>query len=113
MKNVKTFESFISERREGVGKYNTVNTVKEKNDDNPCWDGYKIGEPKTKKSSRTGKRVNNCVPENESVVTEGQADVNKSYDKVIELIRKEARRLNDDDAYEFHERLKEFFNKTI
>lgn len=50
---------------------------------------------------------------NESVVTEGQADVNKSYDKVIELIRKEARRLNDDDAYEFHERLKEFFNKTI
>jgi len=37
----------------------------------------------------------------------------KSYDKVIELIRKEARRLNDDDAYEFHERLKEFFNKTI
>jgi hypothetical protein len=50
---------------------------------------------------------------NEAVVTEGQADVNKSYDKVIELIRKEARRLNDDDAYEFHERLKEFFNKTI
>jgi hypothetical protein len=50
---------------------------------------------------------------NEAVVNEGQADVNKSYDKVIELIRKEARRLNDDDAYEFHERLKEFFNKTI
>lgn len=50
---------------------------------------------------------------NESVVTEGQADVNKSYDKVIELIRKEARMLNDDDAYKFHERLKEFFNKTI
>jgi len=50
---------------------------------------------------------------NEAVVNEGQADVNKSYDKVIELIRKEARRLNDDDAYEFHEKLKEFFNKTI
>jgi hypothetical protein len=49
----------------------------------------------------------------ESNIYEGQADVNKSYDKVIELIRKEARRLNDDDAYEFHERLKEFFNKTI
>ena len=27
-----------------------------------CWDGYKIGNPKTKKG-KGGKRVNNCVPE--------------------------------------------------
>ena len=27
-----------------------------------CWDGYKIGNPKTKISPTTGKRVNNCVP---------------------------------------------------
>ena len=27
-----------------------------------CWDGYKKGSPKTKISSKTGKRVNNCVP---------------------------------------------------
>ena len=27
-----------------------------------CWDGYKIGNPKTKKG-KDGKRVNNCVPE--------------------------------------------------
>ena len=27
-----------------------------------CWDGYKQGNPKTKISSKTGKRVNNCVP---------------------------------------------------
>jgi hypothetical protein len=27
-----------------------------------CWDGYKPGTPKTKISSKTGKRVNNCVP---------------------------------------------------
>jgi hypothetical protein len=31
----------------------------------PCWSGYKIGNPKTKISSRTGERVNNCVPINE------------------------------------------------
>jgi hypothetical protein len=32
-----------------------------------CWDGYKQGNPKTKISSKTGKRVNNCVPvKNES-----------------------------------------------
>jgi hypothetical protein len=36
----------------------------------PCWDGYKIGSPKTKISSKSGKRVNNCVPVDEDV-TEG------------------------------------------
>ena len=35
-------------------------------DEDPCWDDYKIGSPKTKKSPKTGKRVNNCVPKNES-----------------------------------------------
>ena len=34
-------------------------------EDNPCWKGYKVGNPKTKISSRTGERVNNCVPINE------------------------------------------------
>jgi len=36
----------------------------------PCWDGYKIGSPKTKISSQSGKRVNNCVPIDESEVNE-------------------------------------------
>ena len=31
-------------------------------DDTPCWDTHKVGNPKTKISSKTGKRVNNCVP---------------------------------------------------
>ena len=35
-------------------------------EDNPCWDGYKVGNPKTKISSKTGKRVNNCVPVEEA-----------------------------------------------
>ena len=30
--------------------------------DPKCWDGYKIGKPKTKKGKK-GVRVNNCVPE--------------------------------------------------
>ena len=41
-------------------------------EDNPCWDDYKVGDPKTKVSTRTGKRVNNCVPKNESYVTEAK-----------------------------------------
>ena len=32
-----------------------------------CWDGYKQGNPKTKISSKTGKRVNNCVPVEEGL----------------------------------------------
>lgn len=36
------------------------------NEDNPCWDGYKVGNPKTKISSKTGERVNNCVPIDEA-----------------------------------------------
>jgi len=36
------------------------------NEDDPCWDDYKVGSPKTKTSSSSGKRVNNCVPKNES-----------------------------------------------
>ena len=45
-------------------------------EENPCWDDYEVGDPKTKVSSKTGKRVNNCVPKNEEVkeVTEGKFD---------------------------------------
>jgi hypothetical protein len=32
-----------------------------------CWDTHKVGNPKTKISSKTGKRVNNCVPKNEDI----------------------------------------------
>jgi hypothetical protein len=39
--------------------------------------------------------------------------VNASYDRIIELIRKEARKLSDDDTFELHEKLKKFFNKLI
>jgi hypothetical protein len=43
--------------------------IEESLDENadPCWDDYKIGSPKTKISSSSGKRVNNCVPKDESV----------------------------------------------
>ena len=43
--------------------------IEESLDENadPCWTDYKIGSPKTKISSSSGKRVNNCVPKDESV----------------------------------------------
>jgi hypothetical protein len=46
------------------------------NENNPCWDGYKVGNPRTKISSKTGKRVNNCVP-----VEEGLEDTSWTGEK--------------------------------
>jgi hypothetical protein len=37
--------------------------------DQKCWDGYKIGKPKTK--VKGGVRVNNCVPANEEITLHG------------------------------------------
>jgi hypothetical protein len=45
-------------------------------------------------------------------LTETQ-DMREYYDQIIDLIRTAARNLNDDDAYELHEKLKRFFNKLI
>ena len=48
----------------------------------PCWDGYKIGSPKTKISSQSGKRVNNCVPVDEEV-TESVNDASNNLEKIF------------------------------
>ena len=48
--------------------------------DTPCWDDYKLGSPKTKKSSKTGKRVNNCVPKSEAVVNEKEGVLHYTKD---------------------------------
>jgi len=39
-----------------------------------CWDGYKIGNPKTKEG-KNGKRVNNCVPEGSDPITDALDDI--------------------------------------
>jgi hypothetical protein len=55
-------------------------------EDNPCWDGYKVGNPRTKISSKTGKRVNNCVPVEEAFfigedeIEEYDVDENNLYE---------------------------------
>jgi hypothetical protein len=56
----------------------------------PCWDGYKIGSPKTKISSQSGKRVNNCVPIDESEVNEKLARGLKPLLKLGSTITKKA-----------------------
>lgn len=39
--------------------------------------------------------------------------VDQFYDKIVEEIRKAARKLNDDEAYELHEKLKKFFERAF
>ncbi len=45
------------------------------------------------------------------IVSEGKA--NQSFNKVIAFLRKESRRLNDDDSYELSTKLKAWFNKNV
>ena len=47
----------------------------------------------------------------EEKLTEGKVD--KSFTKIIGLLRKESRKLNDDDSYELGTKLKQWFNKNI
>jgi len=47
----------------------------------------------------------------EEKLTEGKVD--KSFTKIIGLLRKESRKLNDDDSYELSTKLKAWFNKNI
>jgi len=44
-------------------------------------------------------------------IQEGKAD--KAFTKIINLLRKESRKLNDDDSYELSTKLKAWFNKNI
>ena len=44
-------------------------------------------------------------------IREGKAD--KSFTKMIAILRKEFRRLNDDDSYELGVKLKQWFNKNV
>ena len=47
----------------------------------------------------------------EEKLTEGKVD--KSFNKIIGLLRKESRKLNDDDSYELSTKLKAWFNKNV
>ena len=72
----------------------------------PWWKGYsQIGMKK-----KGNRMVPNCV-KNEEKIEEGKAD--QSFHKIMALLRKESRRLNDDDAYELSTKLKAWFDRHI
>ena len=52
-----------------------------------CWSDYKLGEPKTKISSKTGKRVNNCVPVEEDDVDEYDVESEQDIKEFVQFMR--------------------------
>lgn len=49
----------------------------------------------------------------EGDISEASQDIDQAFYDVLAVIRKHARRLNDEDAYQFHEQLKSFFNRLL
>jgi hypothetical protein len=52
-----------------------------------CWPDYKLGEPKTKISSKTGERVNNCVPIEEDNVDEYDVESPQDIKEFVQFMR--------------------------
>jgi ribosomal protein S20 len=57
--------------------------------------------------------LRNIIKEEIRNIVEGDEQVTTSYNKIISVINQESRILNDDDAFELHERLKNYFNRTF
>jgi len=74
-----------------------------------CQKGY-MTHPTRKTKKMFGKTYPNCVKKEEKI-TEGKAD--RAFTKIIGLLRKESRKLNDDDSYELSTKLKAWFNKNV
>lgn len=57
--------------------------------------------------------INQLQRGKEGDISESLQDIDQAYYDVLAVIRKHARRLNDEDAYQFHEQLKSFFNRLL
>ena len=74
-----------------------------------CQKRYKT-HPTRKTKKMFGKTYRNCVKAEEKI-TEGKAD--RAFTKIIGLLRKESKKLNDDEMYEMTTKLKQWFNKNV
>ena len=69
-----------------------------------------------KEGDELEKTVDQMVKLNSDEIKEGkltEGKVDKSFTKIMGLLRKESRKLNDDDSYELSTKLKAWFNKNI
>jgi hypothetical protein len=73
----------VSKALRKANEEDEVEEARNGGDDDPCWDTHK----KVGTKMKGGKRVNDCVPKNESVVTEGtvaemELDVHETYSSI-------------------------------
>jgi hypothetical protein len=73
----------VSKALRKANEEDEVEEARNGGDDDPCWDTHK----KVGTKMKDGKRVNDCVPKNESVVTEGtvaemELDVHETYSSI-------------------------------
>ena len=58
-------------------------------------------------------KLKDMVKEEQFSSPEAKKIIDQSFNKIMALLRKESRRLNDDDAYELSTKLKAWFNKNL
>ena len=63
-------------------------------DENQCWGGKIKGDPATKISSKTGKRVNNCVPIDEEI-DEYDVESEEDYEDFIPFLKRYTQQLSE------------------
>ena len=79
-----------------------------------CQKGYKT-HPTRKTKKMFGKTYRNCVKAEDKIseMKVNKSKVMKAYTGVLNHMRKEIRKLNDDEMYEMTTKLKQWFNKNI
>ena len=79
-----------------------------------CQKGYKT-HPTRKTKKMFGKQYRNCVKAEDKIseMKINKAKVTKAYSGVLNHMRKEIKKLNDDEMYEMTTQLKKWFNKNI
>ena len=79
-----------------------------------CQKGYKT-HPTRKSKKMFGKQYRNCVKAEDKIseMKINKTKVMKAYSGVLNHMRKEIKKLNDDEMYEMTTKLKQWFNKNI
>ena len=95
-----SYDDFRMLDKKGMHK---VDEAKKKQRLDPkCWDGYKIGNPKTKMKGNT--RVNNCVPESVEEGIEAMKKAGNAKADAEAKERKKSKNLKVDEGMEFDEK---------
>lgn len=112
-------EKGLNSKLENIAKkYLSVKTLKTQNSDSADFHDLAVWQIKSalKAAYKLGQSSQEPVEESKKPIKENKTSnskVEEAYNKIVDLIKKKAKQLNDDDTFELHEKLKAFFNKLI